>query len=237
MSPAGSERGKSGVVCPTALGLLALLAVTGLAAPPAHARQPRPFLVDAVASGMVIRQEPRPTSPRVGEIPAAARGLFASGRRHRSGREVWHEVQYRGVRGWVNAPRLLARPTETETPAAPPGEAGVFVEDLVCLGRSPNWKLVVDRDGSVACSAGCTGVDRLHAIPAQRDKGRQTIWRMAIRDEQDNDVMLVSLRYTGQCQDAAGERYAYRVNTLSADGTRQSGCCNRVARPTITADR
>jgi hypothetical protein len=96
---------------------------------------------------------------------------------------------------------------------------------------------VVDRDGSVACSAGCAGADRLHAIPAQREKGRHTTWRMAIRDDRDNDVMLVSLRYTGQCQNAAGERYAYRVNTLSADGTRQSGCCNRVERPTTTAGR
>jgi uncharacterized membrane protein len=111
------------------------------------------------------------------------------------------------------------------------------VEDLVCLGRAPDWKLVVDRDGSVACSAGCGGADRLRAMPAQREKGRQTTWRMSIRDDRDNDVMLVSLRYTGQCQDAAGERYAYRVNTLSADGTRQSGCCNRVERPTITVGR
>ena len=58
---------------------------------------------------------------------------------------------------------------------------------------------------------------------------------MAIRDQRGNDVMLVSLRYTGQCQDATGDRYAYRINTLAVDGTRQSGCCNRTSTPTATA--
>lgn len=201
----------------------------------AEARRRRPFLVEGIPAGMVIRQEPRPTSPQVGSIPAAARGLVASGRRQRLGRSVWHEVEYQGVRGWVNAPALQPSRAPAGTGPRAPLESGVFVEDLVCLGRSPDWKLVIDRDGSVACTAGCTRPAQLRALPAQPEKGRKGTWRMSIRDREGNDVMLVSVRYTGQCHDVSGDRYAYRVSTLAADGTRQSGCCNRTGAPTATA--
>jgi hypothetical protein len=218
----GRRKGRARLGAGLAL-LVALLALPE----EAQARRRRPFLVQGVGSGLVIRQQPTPTSPRVGEIPAAAPGLIASGRRRRAGRSVWHEVEYQGVRGWVNAPTLQAQRPPPARAAARASEEGVFMEDLVCLGRAPDWKLVIDRDGSVACTTGCAAAEELRAVPAQAEKGRKSSWRMSIRDERDNDVMLVSLRYTGQCQDAAGERYAYRVNTLSADGTRQSGCCNR----------
>src|SRR6187455_3100268 len=86
---------------------LLLVAALGTALPVAAAprRRVRPA-AEAPATSLVIHQEPRPTSPRVGEIPVAARGLITSGRRQRIGRSVWHEVQYQGVRGWVNAPAL-----------------------------------------------------------------------------------------------------------------------------------
>ena len=217
------------------LALALLVGGAALMSPrPAEARRPRPFLVQKVASGLVIHQEPRPSSPRVGEIPAAAQGLVASGRRRRAGRAIWHEVQYQGVRGWVNAPTLQGKAPPIARAARAPSDAGVFMEDLVCMGRSPDWKLVIDCDGTVACNVGCASAAQLHAVPAQREKREKGTWRMSIRDDQGHDVMLVSLRYTGQCLDGlSDDRYAYRVSTLTAEGARQSGCCNRLE-PTIT---
>jgi uncharacterized membrane protein len=196
-------------------------------------RRPRLAGDTGTPSTLVIRQEPRPGSPRVGEIPASARGLITSGRKQRIGRSVWHEVQYRGVRGWVNAspPRQAVQAEATAALPEAGVDTGVFLEDLVCVGRAPDWKLVIDRDGSVDCNAGCSRSASLRALPARQDKQQKGVWRMAIRDDQDNDVMLVSLRYGGACSDGvSGDAYAYRINTLSADGVRQSGCCNRLER-------
>ena len=208
-------------------------AVAALPAPAAARRRP----ID-VPVALVIRQEPRATSPRVGEIPPSARGLITSGRRQRIGRSIWHEVQYQGVRGWVNAPTLPAQQAAARA-AATAGlpDAGVFMEDLVCVGRAPDWKLVIDRDGSVDCSTGCSRSARLRALPAEQDKEQKGVWRMAIRDNRGNDVMLVSLRYGGACSDGvSSDAYAYRINTLTADGLRQSGCCNRLDRSGTAAD-
>jgi uncharacterized membrane protein len=212
---------------------LVLLLGAGLGALPAAAAPPRrPRPADEANAALVIRQEPRPNSPRVGEIPASARGLITSGRRQRIGRSVWHEVQYQGVRGWVNTPSLQPqRPAAVAEAGAALPDAGVFMEDLVCVGRAPDWKLVIDRDGSVDCTSGCSKAARLRALPAQQDKREKGVWRMSIRDDGDNDVILVSLRYGDSCSDGvSGDAYAYRINTLSADGQRQSGCCNRVDR-------
>jgi hypothetical protein len=228
MCRAGSDRGRGGLI--SALLVSALLALTGAPGPAEGRPRPRPFRVEGIPTALVIRQAPRPDSPRVGEIPAAARGIVASGRRQRLGRTLWHEVQYQGVRGWVDAPTLARHRARPLPPGGAPAGGGVFMEDLVCQGRAPDWKLVIDRDGTVACSAGCTGPAQLRALPAQPEKRRGS-WRLAIRDGRGHDRMLVSLRYTGQCSDAAGDLYAYRVNTLAVDGTRQSGCCNRLEAP------
>jgi hypothetical protein len=238
MSRAGSD-----LVAAAAVVLAMLSALDASAARRRPAREPAPqrYLVpeEAVGVRLIIRQEPRENSPRVGEIPRSARGVVASGRRHRARRVLWHEVQYRGVRGWVNTPTLQPRARRAVAVAEPvEGDPGVFVEDLVCWGRAPDWKLVIDRDGSVACNAtgSCSLSSRLRALPARPDPRRKATWRMEIRDQEDGTVMNVSLRYTGQCQNGvSGELFAYRITTYSADGIDQIGCCNRVDRAPAAA--
>jgi hypothetical protein len=87
---------------------------------PVRAERPRPlYLVQGVVAPDVLNLHGRP-GPRgvmVARIPAVARGLRATGRRHQLGRSSWWQVEYLGRQGWVNA-RFLA-PQDEGLPRAP----------------------------------------------------------------------------------------------------------------------
>jgi uncharacterized membrane protein len=187
-----------------------------------------------------MRLAPGPASPAVGEIPARAGGVMGTGRQRHVGRALWREVEYQGVRGWVHG-KYIRREASTIPPAtaAPPRDgAGVFIEDLVCVGHAPSWKLVVDRDGSTAgrTAAGAILTD-VHALGAQLQKGSSAkaprTWSMTLEDAQGVGVATLTLREQRCTAGNGSEIYGYEVSTHQPDGTVLAGCCNRREAPPI----
>jgi uncharacterized membrane protein len=180
-----------------------------------------------------MRLAPGPASPAVGEIPARAAGVMGTGRRRHVGRALWREVEYQGVRGWVHD-KYIRREASTGVPAsaAPARDRpDVFVEDLVCVGQAPSWKLVIDRDGSAAGRTALGAVlSDVHALAAQLQKTSPKAartWSMTLEDAQGVGVATLTLREQRCTSGPAGEIYGYEVSTHNPDGSGLSGCCNR----------
>lgn len=204
---------------------LPLVPATAGAAFPRH----RSFVeLQAPERSLPIKQNPGRASRPVSTIPAGTPPVVATGRSRKVERALWIEVEHQGIRGWVPG-RAMRRAS-----AAPPTEplnapTEVFVEDLVCLGGPPGWKLVIDRDGSVDCSDGCRVNGKMVASPARRKPDKQAAWSILIRDSAGAPSMFVQLRHTGQCRDGASiARFAYRVAMRTTDGRKFYGCCNRI---------
>jgi hypothetical protein len=183
-----------------------------------------------------IRLQPGPASPHVGDIPAGTVAVMATGRTKKVAGDLWREVEFQGVRGWVNGRFVSRRGRAAEAGPAVTGSvrAGskpepVFAEDLVCAGTAPVWKLVVDRDGSAAGSAGFGpgGLGDVHALPAQSQKGPGRAWSMTLEDAQGIGVVTLDLRRTDRCEViGTNDRHSYEVAVRRPDGEVLAGCCN-----------
>jgi uncharacterized membrane protein len=188
-----------------------------------------------------MRLAPGLASPAVGEIPARAGGVLGTGRRRHVGRALWREVEYQGVRGWVHG-KFIRREASNAAPpitTSPGDRADVFIEDLVCVGHAPAWKLVVDRDGSTAgrTALGAVLTD-VHALAAQLQKGPSAktaarTWSMTLEDAQGVGVATLTLREQRCTAGNGSEIYGYEVSTHNPDGTVLAGCCNRRDVPPI----
>jgi uncharacterized membrane protein len=212
-----------------------LLAGTGLAGPRV-ARPPRgqPYFVELQSSrqAVPIKQTPGRGGRAVSAIAIGTPPVVATGRQRKVGRALWLEVEHQGIRGWVLGRTVRPASGSAELVPLPDAPHQVFVEDLVCLGGPPGWKMVIDRDGSVDCSDGCRGPGRLMASAARRTPDRRAAWTMAIKDPAGGNAMTVFLRHTGQCQDGASvSRFAYRIAVRTAEGRKLHGCCNLIGPP------
>jgi uncharacterized membrane protein len=172
-----------------------------------------------------MRLGPGANSPAVGEIPARAQGVIATGRQRHVGGAIWREVEFQGVRGWVLG-RFIRR--EASAAAASRGDTSdVFAEDLVCVGHAPAWKLVVDRDGSTAGSTAFgRGLTDVHALAAQPQRGAGRSWSMTLEDAEGVGVATLSLRQAHCTAGNAADVYGYEVTTHQPNGIVLTGCCN-----------
>lgn len=220
-----------------AIFTLLFLSLAGSADARPRRPPPRRFYVTGLVAPAVLNlhQKPSAASPRVGQIPPDARAVFATGRDKGRGRAAWRELEYEGVRGWAPARFLKAETNKPHTPALV-SRAEVFREDLVCVGAPPYWKLVIDRDGSIAGNERSGVPEGLRAAPARADaparnprKPRPRGWSIAVRDARGLPFMTLGLRETGKCRDGVSpDIYGYDVAIKRADGATATGCCNRL---------
>jgi hypothetical protein len=213
--------------------LVTVMAMALAVAPPAAAAsRGKPFFVEPQPprAHVQIKQTPGQKGRAVSAIASGTAPVVATGRRRKVGRALWLEVEHQGIRGWVPGRAVRRAASASGDSQYLPGDAReVFVEDLVCLGVRPGWKLVIDRDGSVDCTDGCRGAGRLRASTARRTPDRRAAWTMLIKDPAGMSAMTVHLRHTGQCRDGASvSRFAYRIAVRTADGRKRYGCCNRI---------
>jgi uncharacterized membrane protein len=205
--------------------LIACLAI--LLATPAFATQeltPEPamaYRVVGVAAGDVlnVRRDADAAAEKVGNLPADADDVVATGSRVEWNGSVWWGVLLDdGTRGWVNARFLMPVSADPDPETFP----------LACFGTEPFWslKIVGTRavfsapDSEETFVAGETAVAIAHrgrlAVPLSAGGGHGA---------------LAAFRTYDFCSDGMSDTsYPYEAVLMTPGGAVYSGCCERAGR-------
>ena len=204
------------------LGLLALgsILVARAESPPSSAAG-ETYAVTGVerADVLNIRARPEANAAVVGAIPANGVGIRLLGSTDPKARSTWREVEYQGMRGWVNARFLTVQTVSSETQG--------LAADLRCLGTEPFWgvriqgaQMELDQMGSK--SRFSLSVPRVSA-------NHTNVWSITVKGAAPGQRGVVFVERTDQCSDnMSDERYRYTFRIRLASDVVLSGCCNRI---------
>lgn len=151
----------------------------------------------------------------VGEIPANASGIEATGRSVDLNGRLWREIRYQGVDGWVAA-RFLRTESVVSMPA-----------DLRCGGTEPFWGLAIAGSYGEFTSPN-DDKRQLSVVGPLPGRNRGSLWSYRMTDG-GGAVFNGLVVYTDQCSDGMSDfSYAfeiYLIGTDEASGPMQ-GCCS-----------
>lgn len=199
----------------TPLHLLLVLLATGALA---GTEQPRSVVGVEPNDSLNLRAQAGANSAIVGKIPHDATQVFPTGKRVSRGKATWLEVEYQGVRGWVNA-RYLQRTTSADQAGTVRKSA---IGPLRCIGTEPFWNLVLSQ-GMFTFSAPYLS-DRTRSFqagPLRPSMNRDNIWSIASTDQS----LSLFLEKTNACSDDMSDRIYPYTTTLRLGSTLLSGCC------------
>ena len=165
-----------------------------------------------------IRSRPEARAALIGAIPSDGTGIRLLGPTARVGQSTWREIEYQGMRGWVNARFLAAQPSGPD--------ADGLEMDLHCLGTEPFWnihiqgsRMELDRMGdktSFAVSAPVASANHVN------------IWSMTFTNTATGADGVAFVEHTGHCSDDMSDHlYEYTLRARFGDDAVLSGCCNR----------
>ncbi|MCB1776092.1 MAG: hypothetical protein KDI50_01525 [Candidatus Competibacteraceae bacterium] len=165
-----------------------------------------------------IRSRPEASAARVGVIPPDGTGIRLLGPTAKVGSSTWREIEYQGMRGWVNA-RFLAAP-----PARPDTDG--LEMDLQCLGTEPFWNMHIQGSRMELDRMGNKTSFTVSAPVASANHAN--IWSMTFANPATGAHGVAFVERTGHCSDDMSDhRYEYTLRTRFGDDAVLSGCCNR----------
>lgn len=149
----------------------------------------------------------------VGELPANATGIEATGLSVEFEGGLWREIRYKGSPGWV-ADRFLKSEGMPEIPG-----------NVQCGGTEPFWDFSVEADGARFS----TPDDRrnLSITSVRRGVNRIDVWAYRMVGE-DRSAVTGLLVYTDRCSDGMSDfNYAleFYLIGIGKDSGPLQGCC------------
>lgn len=170
--------------------------------------------------------------PVVGRIPADGVNIRGTGNAVDTGGSVWLEIEYEGVRGWVNS-RFLA---EAVPGGATPPPADGQIGKLSCGGTEPFWSMTIRRGRArFEDPNGFAGTRVTRYTVSRWIKARGSLSDHVIymRRDKGGRPGVATARYTGRCSDGMSDRnYGYEF--MFHDGVDMenawSGCCSAEGR-------
>ena len=201
------------------LATLALLTILAGTAP----AQTVPFLADvtgvAADDALNIREHPRGSAQRLGELAPDARNLEVVAL---SDSGDWAQVNFGEQTGWVAARFLTSR----TRPLLP----GTFFDNgLICFGTEPFWALTARRGTAEVTFSRADGPDRRFKRLYVGNSANMGPYAQALLAEDAKGRMTGSLR-SGTCSNGMSDNlYALEFDVLVEGGDGPvllSGCCS-----------
>ncbi|TVR60231.1 MAG: hypothetical protein EA420_14630 [Candidatus Competibacteraceae bacterium] len=167
-----------------------------------------------------IRARPDPAAPIVGGIPADGTGIRWLGPAKQHGRSTWREIEYQGLRGWVNT-RFL-----TVARAASADEGGLDA-DLHCLGTEPFWRISIRGSRMELDQMG--DKSQFTAAAPRVSANHTNVWAVTFENPTRGERGTAFLERTGRCSDDMSDhQYQYTFRVMIGDDVVWSGCCDRI---------
>lgn len=206
---------------------LILMSVLAIFAGPAQADYE--YKVTGVAAGDVlnIREDVasagQVSSARiVGTIPPGAAGIRGTGVTVTVGANLWRQVSYGGVTGWVAA-RFLAELDRADSGSPP--------DRLQCSGTEPFWSM--NFSGSKAVledlfSGSETRKSDFVTTPGRYAEGRRHVWSVMAKAADGSKGATAAFIRTDACSDSMSD-FTFPIEFVltehGPDGLILSGCC------------
>lgn len=155
-------------------------------------------------------------APVVGTIPSRANDVLATGISIELDGQVWREVIYAEVRGWVNAGHIQV----TGYPDIP--------DVLYCSATEPFWDLDIAGDSGILRDPSRSQAVALTVLSRRRGLGRENLWSYQLQAGEHDTVLTAIVEHTESCSDGMSDLiYGYDLFLLElrpGEGPAH-GCC------------